>query len=457
MSIEFNNNVILRQVVRQGTESDRLAASADAFLRGESVYTTDTKRMFVGTGEVDETTTVVGNKFLGSKNFTGSVTVNGSLVAYNYGTEHGYIGDIVWDTNDNSLVIFDNAADLKYRKIRQTNVDGTTIVETNGVLSVNSSALNVSASINSPDLVYNASKDELRLKTPTALSEITLRDSATTLKMPKTLSFGDNNFTFYTLDDSKTAKTEYRLGLHMLSDNTYAVYIINDENSTGGVKFDNNFVVTDDGVSLSKDIVGIESISSDENSAVIRFDGFSEISADSDGLYARVVKDTKGYYLQYSKLPSGGDTPIEGGSCKITVLTSPIPLCWSGQGNGMIDSRMLFAVNKQVYCARKLLCPVGSVSTSRLPYTSELNNPEKDGGEFFKNVSPKQLVEWNNAFYVLGKNNYGNMLTDAEDYEETDEYSEEAQYKLCFTPMAKNDIAADDLAFNELYEGGKGA
>lgn len=117
MAIEFNNNVILRQAVRQGSESDRQSASSAAFLKGECIYTTDTKRLFIGTGDA---ATITGNKYLGSKTFDGRVNHNKEYVSYNNGAagSDGYNGDMLWDKEDNSLVIFDKDVAEGYRRLK---------------------------------------------------------------------------------------------------------------------------------------------------------------------------------------------------------------------------------------------------------------------------------------------------------------------------------------------------
>lgn len=85
MAIEFDNNVILRQVLRQGTEQERRTASAAAFLAGEGIYTTDTQRLFVGTGNASESNTVTGNKYLGALSFGGNVSFDKGYAVFRGG------------------------------------------------------------------------------------------------------------------------------------------------------------------------------------------------------------------------------------------------------------------------------------------------------------------------------------------------------------------------------------
>lgn len=62
MSIEINNNSIIRLVVRKGPDSDRLNST---LATGELGYTTDTNRLFVGNG-LKGNESPIGNKFHGS-------------------------------------------------------------------------------------------------------------------------------------------------------------------------------------------------------------------------------------------------------------------------------------------------------------------------------------------------------------------------------------------------------
>ena len=61
MSIEINNNTVIRLVIRRGPNSDRLLSN---LAQGELGYTTDTRRLFIGNGQPGDDT-VAGNVFLG--------------------------------------------------------------------------------------------------------------------------------------------------------------------------------------------------------------------------------------------------------------------------------------------------------------------------------------------------------------------------------------------------------
>lgn len=84
--MEITQNSIIRLVVRQGSNSDRLSAS---LVNGEIAYTTDTKRLFVG-DSVTSGGNLVGNKFLGS---------GSNVTAF----APGYIGDTAFNSDTGEL------------------------------------------------------------------------------------------------------------------------------------------------------------------------------------------------------------------------------------------------------------------------------------------------------------------------------------------------------------------
>lgn len=320
-------------------------------------------------------------------------------------------------------------------------------------MKVNAQGLDITPAIKSPDLVNNTATGEVLLKMPIKLDSVELRGNATTLKLPKNLTFGSNSFIFHTLAESSGAKSEYRLGLRKTVENSYEVYLLNDNTSTGGVSFDENFTINDNGsVSLNENITNIVSLKGKGSSHGVSLTAFGMVEADKNGLYARVIQDGNNYALCFSTLPDGGSEPVVKDNHGILkTLSKPIMLCWNGLGEGKVDARMQFAINGNSFCVKKFLTPIGE-NTPNLPFTSEESNPEKDGGDFFEKQSGENLVAWNNSFYVLGKNNYGNFATGAEGYEEAIEYNELALKKVCFTPLKQNNILKDEIIFDNNLE-----
>ena len=62
MAIQITNNTLLKMIVRQGTNAERLDVLLNS---GEPAFTTDTERLFIGNGS-DEGGVLVGNVFKGS-------------------------------------------------------------------------------------------------------------------------------------------------------------------------------------------------------------------------------------------------------------------------------------------------------------------------------------------------------------------------------------------------------
>lgn len=286
-----------------------------------------------------------------------------------------------------------------------------TIKDNDGTLSVNASALDITGAINSPDLENDPINNQVYLKQPIKLSEVALRGEATTLKMPDNITFGTTAIRFMTQAQSEGQIGEYKLSLKKNGNNTFTAYIVEDNNSTGGVSFDKNFDTSTGIVSLKKNLVGIDSIANSDSSTILSIEDFSEIPASSDGYYVRVEQQGNKYALKFSK-PSGGDDPEDKGSHGvITMIESPIAIAWNGIGEeGRVDARLQYSVTGQVYCSKKLLCPIGS-DNDFLPYTDSTNNPERDGASFFDSVEPELLVNWNQSLFVLGRNNYANLMT----------------------------------------------
>lgn len=87
-SIEILQNTLLKLIVRQGSNADRLAILLDS---GELGYTTDSKRLFIGDGSVAGGS-VVGNKYLGE----------GVPTTFSF----AQVGDLVYDTVTQTLYKF---------------------------------------------------------------------------------------------------------------------------------------------------------------------------------------------------------------------------------------------------------------------------------------------------------------------------------------------------------------
>lgn len=87
-SIEIFENTLLKQILRQGADSDRLNITPDS---GELAYSNDTKRLFVGDGSTSGGI-LVGNVFKGS-------ATNITTLA------PGEVGDLAYDSDNNKLYI----------------------------------------------------------------------------------------------------------------------------------------------------------------------------------------------------------------------------------------------------------------------------------------------------------------------------------------------------------------
>ena len=91
--MEILQNTLLKLVVRQGTNNDRKSA---AITSGEPVFTTDTKRFFVGDG-VTAGGTIVGNLHQGN-------VIDINTIA------NPVIGDTVYDTDNYKLYVYDTTS-----------------------------------------------------------------------------------------------------------------------------------------------------------------------------------------------------------------------------------------------------------------------------------------------------------------------------------------------------------
>jgi hypothetical protein len=86
MPIQIQNDTLLKLIVRQGTNTERLSIILNS---GELGFTTDTERLFVGNG-TDHGGKLVGNKFLGSGP---DITI----------FSPGELGDFAYNTDTNIL------------------------------------------------------------------------------------------------------------------------------------------------------------------------------------------------------------------------------------------------------------------------------------------------------------------------------------------------------------------
>ena len=127
MSIQINNNSVIRLIVRRGPNSDRQLST---LAQGELGYTTDTQRLFIGNGQLG-TEVVAGNVFLGF--------VNG---VNNIGTAQ--VGDFAFDTSVGALFAY-------------TTTGWSSVAPASGVNVEYANGLRVSASIAGTGLNLNYS------------------------------------------------------------------------------------------------------------------------------------------------------------------------------------------------------------------------------------------------------------------------------------------------------------
>lgn len=127
--MDITQNTILRLIVRQGTNTDRLSAN---LTNGELAYTVDTKRLFVG-DSVTPGGNLVGNRFLGSgSNITSFL---------------GYVGDFAYNSDTGELfrIVSGNGSNISNWQRIAGNTPSRMMITYNGNLSTVSVSSNITS------------------------------------------------------------------------------------------------------------------------------------------------------------------------------------------------------------------------------------------------------------------------------------------------------------------------
>lgn len=186
-SIEIFENTLLKLLVRQGLDSDRLNVPLHS---GELGFSTDTKRFYVGDGQTPGGV-LVGNKYLGADPDLTTLAP-------------GQIGDIAFDTNQNATFVISQGTGSSiadWVKIGNvtTAADGSIVVNVNGSTKVGK----LSAGNFSGDSVGNSieidTSSRIALSATISVDNITLRDSVDItnyLGLPNRLDIGGIDYKF---------------------------------------------------------------------------------------------------------------------------------------------------------------------------------------------------------------------------------------------------------------------
>lgn len=182
-SIEINENSLLKLIVRNGYNVDRLQTVLDV---GEPGYTLDTKRLYIGDG-VTPGGNLAGNLYLGEHAFITSVP---GTPAY---------GDIGFDTGKNTLFVYDgdNPGVLN----NWTALGGVYTAENSTILISSNNQIKVgtlSANNLSPDVIsggsltYNTGR--IGLSSTIAVDKINTSTTSAYLSVPNLLNINNINY-----------------------------------------------------------------------------------------------------------------------------------------------------------------------------------------------------------------------------------------------------------------------
>lgn len=379
----FDNNAVVRWAVRKGTEDQRVTYGG-GFLQGELVYTTDNKRLYIGTGSGNNDTVPVSPKLYAS------------------GEALLHPGDYSIDEASNSLTI--KTLDSRTFTLSSGPVaDGKTIVVSGGRLVARSILVN--------DKWFEIRDDGLALKPSIEVSQITAPRNST-LQFPATVDFGSLSIAF---SDSSIENAPLTFGLRKDGEGKYSAFVVNMPQGGGGggegahYSFSTNFkTVTSTGlvqVDLSGDLNGVASIGSADGTKLLLTGLRGGLSADY-GLGVHVNDDNS---LTIVKTEGGGQS----GGGSVVLLDNPPFLCWNGNTKGnpdvQLSANMEFTISPYVFCNRKRMYISGRI-------------PVLDEGESFESASYAEKLEletgsrpfaydyWNNSMLALGRNNYKNLV-----------------------------------------------
>lgn len=377
----FDNNAVVRWTVRKGTETQRI--SYNGFLQGELVYTTDGKRLFVGTGNGGQ-----------------CIPVGANLCATGSAMLHP--GDFCIDSAKNTVTFKTETGD--FTLAASAAPDGDTIVYNGGRLTARKIPVD--------SKWFTIGSNGLSLNPSIEVSEITVPRNST-LKVPGTVDFGGVSIAF---SASSIENAPLTLGLRRDGEGKYSAFIVNMPQGGGGggegthYSFSTNFkTVASTGlvqVDLSADLSGVASIGAPDGTRLDLTGLRGGLSADY-GLGVHVNEDNS---LTVVRTENGGGAS---GGGAVELLDNPPFICWNGNTKGnpdiILSANMEFTTQPYLFCNRKRMFISGRI-------------PALDEGESFESDTYVAKLEsetgtrayaydfWNNSIQVLGRNNYANLV-----------------------------------------------